>query len=307
MTIQYLITGATGGLGGLILDYFIENVPPSEFAASSSNPKNSSRFVSRGVQFRHLNYEDPISLDSGLQDVQNLLFISTNTNIIHIDRIEKQHRNVVDAAQRAKVKHVWYTSLPFGGLANESEVAVQRAHLATERMLQESSLVFTSIREAIYVEAFPIFINWYANTTKVTLPGDGEIAFTSRVELAECTARLMLGGGFENRTILLTAGETITAKEIVEVINETTDRQVELQYVSPREYVQINQRNDEGGKPLAFFELFAAMWKEIGSGALQTTDGLMREILGRDPMTPREAVRQLLVANRDHSWHQNYA
>lgn len=33
----------------------------------------------------------------------------------------------------------------------------------------------------------------------------------------------------------------------------------------------------------------------------------MREILGRDPITPRDAVRQLLVEDRGHTWHQNYA
>lgn len=159
----------------------------------------------------------------------------------------------------------------------------------------------------MYVEAFPLFLNWHPNTTRVTLPGDGEIAFASRVELAECTARLMLRGGFENQTILLTAGETITAKEIIAVINETTGRQVEVQFVSPQEYVRLNELNDEGGKPRVFFEVFASMWRAIACGELQTTDGTMREILGREPTKPRDAVRQLLVANRCHTWHQNYA
>ncbi|RLL98060.1 hypothetical protein CFD26_102735 [Aspergillus turcosus] len=304
---KYLITGATGGLGGHILDYFIAKVPFSDFAASSSSPSNRSLFESRGVNFRHLDYEDPTTLNTSLNDVENLLFISTNANVVDVEKVMRQHGNVVDAARQANVKHVWYTSLPFGGLTNDSIVSVQQAHLATERMLQESGLTFTCIREGIYTEGFPLFLNWYPETTNITLPADGEIAFTSRLELAECTARLMLHGGFENMTILLTAGETITAKELVHVINETTGRHVELQYVSPEEFVRESELHDKGGKSRVFFEVLASLWKAAACGELCTTSGLMREILGRDPMTPRDAVRQLLVEDRDHTWHQMYA
>ncbi|KAE8357783.1 hypothetical protein BDV27DRAFT_164198 [Aspergillus caelatus] len=304
---KYLITGATGGLGGHILDYFITEIPLSDFAASSSNPENRSRFESRGVNFRHLDYEDPTTLSKALHDVENLLFISTNANVIDVEKVKRQHRNVVDAARQANVKHVWYTSLPFGGLTNDSEVAVQRAHLATEKMLQESGLTFTCIREGIYVEGFPLFLNWYPETTRITLPGDGEIAFTSRVELAECTARLMILGGFENRTVLLTAEETITAKELVSVINETTGRRVELSYVSQEEFVHAGPPSDRGGKSRTFFETLVSLWESAARGELRPMDGLMREILGRDPLTPRDAVRQLLVENRDHTWHQMYS
>jgi hypothetical protein len=167
--------------------------------------------------------------------------------------------------------------------------------------------MFTCIREGIYTECFPLFLNWYPETTTITLPADGEIAFTSRPELAECTARLMLRGGFENMTILLTAGETITAKELVMVINETTNRRVELQYVSPEEFIRESELHDKGGKSRAFFEVLASLWEAAARGELRTTTGLMWEILGRDPMTPRDAVRQLLVEDRDHTWHQMYA
>lgn len=117
----------------------------------------------------------------------------------------------------------------------------------------------------------------------------------------------MIQGGFENRIVLLTAGETITAKELVSVINETTGRPVELRYVSPDEFVDAGPRNDRGGKSRAFFETLVSLWESAASGELRTTDGLMAEILGRDPIPPRDAVRQLLVGNRDHTWHQMYA
>ncbi|KAL4936164.1 hypothetical protein BDV06DRAFT_205548 [Aspergillus oleicola] len=304
MSLKYLITGATGGLGEQVLNYFIANVPASEFAAASSNPLNRARFEDRGIAFRHVDYDDEESLGSGLKDVDNLLFVSTN--VFDNERRKRQHRRLIDAAKRAGVKHTWYTSLAFGGFSNDSKAAVQQVHLITEKMLKESGLSYTSIREGVYTEAFPVFMNWYPDSKAVMLPADGEIAYTRRSELGEATARLMIKGGYENATVLLTAEETITSKEIVDIINETTDRQVDFRLVSHEEYVRVNSRNDKGGKPEVFFESVSSWWEDIAQGALRTTNPLMREILGREPTKPRDALREILNENPGYTWHQNY-
>ena len=101
MTLKYLITGATGGLGEQVMNYFTANVPLSEFAAASSNAANRSIFENRGIAFRHVNYDDPQSLKMGLRDVENLLFVSTGAK----HRAE-QHVSVIEAAKDAGVKHV---------------------------------------------------------------------------------------------------------------------------------------------------------------------------------------------------------
>lgn len=170
-----------------------------------------------------------------------------------------------------------------------------------------SGLTYTAIREGVYAEAFPVFINWYPDTTAVQLPADGEIAWTRRTELGEATARIMIRGGYENQTVLFTSEETITTKELVDILNETTSRQVKFEIVSSEEYVRVNGANDQGGKPQAFFEMVATWWEDIAKGELRTTDGLMRDVLGREPTKPRDAIKQLLAENRDYTWHQNYA
>ncbi|KAE8339538.1 hypothetical protein BDV24DRAFT_135763 [Aspergillus arachidicola] len=297
MALKYLITGATGGLGKHVLNYFVENVPFSEFAAASSNPQNKSKFEDRGIAFRHVNYDDPQSLETGLRDVENLLFVSSSG----YSRGE-QHSNVINAAKKAGVKHVWYTSLAFGGFSDDSKAPVQQDHLLTEKLLRESGLTYTSIREGIYAEAFTVFLDWYPKKTTVTLPADGEVAFTSRPELGEATARIMIRGGYENQIVLFTAEETITAKELVDVINDSTGRQVKLNLVSPEEYLDTHSIHDQRGKPREHFEWIATVWDEITKGSLRTIHPLMHEILGREPTKPRDAVRKLLTDNRDYTF-----
>lgn len=101
MALKYLITGATGGLGGHVLRYFVENVPLSEFAAGSSRLSNRSSFEEQGITFRHINYGDSESLDAGLRGVENLLFVSSSGK----NRIG-QHARLIDSAKKAGLKHV---------------------------------------------------------------------------------------------------------------------------------------------------------------------------------------------------------
>ncbi|KAH8433828.1 putative NmrA-like family protein [Aspergillus melleus] len=304
MTLKYLITGATGGLGEQVLAYFVKNLPAHEFAAASSRESNRAQFEDRGIAFRHANYDDPESLEVAFQDVENLLFVSTN--VFDNEKRQKQHENFINAAKKVGVKHVWYTSLAFGGFESTSKAAVQQVHLITENLLKESGITYTSIREGVYTDAFPVFINWFPETRTISLPSDGPMALTLRSELGEATARLMIAGGHENEIVLLTAEEAIRPSEIVDIINKTTGREVKFEIVSGDEYVRKNGANDLGGKPAAFFEMTRSWWEGIEEGELRTTHPLMKEVLGREPVKASEAIRDLLTKNRDFTWHQNY-
>lgn len=304
MTLKYLITGATGGLGAGVLSYLIANVPASEYAAASSKEENRKQFEDRGIAFRVVSYDDPQTLETAFKDVENLFFVSTNT--FDNEKRRKQHENFVEAAKKMNVKHVWYTSLAFGGYSSDSKAAVQQSHLMTEEMMKQAGINFTSIREGLYTDAFPVFMGWYPSTSTVYLPSDGPIAFTLRSELGEANARLMIQGGHDREIVLLTAQETITFSEIVDLINETTGRNVQLKLVSPEEFVRLKAADDEGGKPEGFFQALLSWYESISKSETCTIDPLMAEVLDRQPVPPREAIRAFLTENRDYEWHQNY-
>jgi nucleoside-diphosphate-sugar epimerase len=149
-------------------------------------------------------------------------------------------------------------------------------------------------------------VGWYPSTSTVYLPSDGPIAFTLRSELGEANARLMIQGGHDREIVLLTAQETITFSEIVDLINETTGRNVQLKLVSPEEFVRLKAADDEGGKPEGFFQALLSWYESISKGETCTIDPLMAEVLDRQPVPPREAIRAFLTENRDYEWHQNY-
>lgn len=112
MTIKYLITGATGGLGSQVLAHLAASVPHSSLAAASSKESNRAQFEAQGIAFRVTNFDDPASLEAAFEGVENLFFVSTNT--FDNERRTRQHWNVVEAAKKTGVKHVcFYLSLFF--------------------------------------------------------------------------------------------------------------------------------------------------------------------------------------------------
>lgn len=104
MTLKYLITGATGGIGGGVLSYFLEHLQKSDFAVASSRNSSKEQFEKQGIAFRFADYGDLKSLEEAFTGVENLLFVSSNTfdNDLH----GRQHKNVIDAAKKAGVGHV---------------------------------------------------------------------------------------------------------------------------------------------------------------------------------------------------------
>ncbi|KAJ9488287.1 hypothetical protein VN97_g5024 [Penicillium thymicola] len=298
MTLKYLITGATGGLGAGVLSYLAANVPASEYAAASSREENRKQFEDRGIAFRVASYDNPETLETAFEDVENLFFVSTNT--FDIEKRRKQHENFVIAAKKMNVKHASH-QIPHTTIPANMEAA-DMVYISRIR----AGINFTSIREGLYTDAFPVFMGWYPSTSTVYLPSDGPIAFTLRSELGEASARLMIQGGHDREIVLLTAQQTITFSGIVDLINEVTGRDVQFKLVSPEEFVRLKAADDEGGKPEGFFQALLSWYESISKGETCTIDPLMAEVLGRQPVPPREAIRTFLAENRDYEWHQNY-
>jgi len=116
MTLKFLVTGATGGIGGGVIEHFQKHMPKSDFAASSSNADTRAEFEGKSLNFRHADYNDRESLEKAFAGVENLLFVSSNT--FDNELRTGQHRNVVDAAKKMGVGHVRWSQELVGLVVN---------------------------------------------------------------------------------------------------------------------------------------------------------------------------------------------
>lgn len=109
------------------------------------------------------------------------------------------HKNAIDAAKDAGVKHIIYTSLTFGGRSGRKSYAgVMQAHIKTVEYLKNSGLDWTIVREPTYAHLWNNFAGFLdlekvANEEhlEVTISNDGQNHWASRKDLAEATARIV--------------------------------------------------------------------------------------------------------------------
>ncbi|HEU4652025.1 MAG TPA: SDR family oxidoreductase [Croceibacterium sp.] len=174
----YAVTGASGKLGRLVLDELLTKTDPANVVALARDPTALQKYDQLGVQVRKADYDDPESLDAALQGVDRLLLISGNA----VGQRERQHGAVIEAAKRAGVSYLAYTSVLN---AQASKLLLAAEHVLTENLLQKSGLNYDVLR-----------MPWYSeNYTGALAPaieqgaiygatGEGRLSTASRADLA---------------------------------------------------------------------------------------------------------------------------
>ena len=166
------VTGATGQLGGLVVEALLaRGVPAGRIVAAVRDTGKAAGLASRGVQVRQADYTRPETLDAAFEGVGRLLLVSGN----EVGRRVEQHRNVVRAAQKAGVELLGYTSIL---RADSSEMFLAGEHKATEGMVRDSGLNFVLLRNGWYFENYYGAIK-QAPAQGLILGSAGEGRFTS--------------------------------------------------------------------------------------------------------------------------------
>ena len=172
------ITGATGQLGHYVIESLMKTVPASQIVAIVRNPAKAQVLTAQGITVRQADYGDEAALTSALQGVEKLLLISSS----EVGQRAPQHRNVINAAKAADVKFIAYTSLLH---ADSSPLGLADEHIETEKMLADSGIVYTLLRNGWYSE------NYLASAPAalehgvfIGAAGDGKIASATRADYA---------------------------------------------------------------------------------------------------------------------------
>lgn len=188
------------------------------------------------------------------------------------------------------------------------------AHLATEKYLAElharnpDSFSYTSLREGLYSESFPIYTSWFdpaRPVAEISIPHDGSgpgIAWVKRDELGEATAKLIAACATDpaafahrNQKLLLSGPLEMSLNETAEVLGKAAGRPVRIREISVDEYVRLPQHGDKHtyhGVDLA--REWASAWEAIRRGETAVVSPLLKEILGREPESFEKTVSEMI-------------
>jgi NAD(P)H dehydrogenase (quinone) len=282
---RLLVTGASGKLGRRTVELLIE-AGTSNVVAASRDPAKLGGLD--GVEARRADFDDPASLDAAFEGVDRVLIISTDRIDVPGLRIE-QHGNAVDAAARAGVKHLLYTSMLN---PEHSLVPFAPDHLGTEQAIERSGLDYTILR-----------VSWYAQNLLGSLPGvlasgqwvtsagDGRIAHVPREDVARaCAAALASRSGTRER-FDITGPVQLTIAGIAAIAETVFGRHIDVVQVSDE---ALAESLSAAGVPAAFIPLAVASDASIRAGYFDVPTHAVRELTGTDA----QSVEAFLTANR---------
>jgi len=219
------VTGSTGHLGRLIIERLLGRVDADQIVAVARSPEKAADLAAKGVPVRRGDYEDLASLAAAFENVDVLMFIS-NTDVT---RRLPQHQNVIDAAKKARVGRVVYTSF----VALEHDDPLAASHFATEQSLKESGLICTILRDNFYMDAYVVEVQIAMKTGTYRSPsGEAGAAFVSRADIARAAAVVLTTGGHAGRVYHMTGPSVITPADFAAVASALGSRPVVYEPIS---------------------------------------------------------------------------
>lgn len=192
-----VVTGATGKLGGRVVEELLARLPADQVGASVRDLVKAAALARRGVRVRHGDFDDPGSLAAAFEGASQVLIVSSNARAQGGDPLA-QHRAAIDAARAASVRRIVYTS--HMAVSASSAFPPMHDHAATEAMLREAGVGWTALRNGFYASTVPAMVGDAASSGVLAAPKDGKVSWTAHRDLAAAAAAVLLQDGrFEGR------------------------------------------------------------------------------------------------------------
>lgn len=219
---KILATGASGILGTTVIETLLKKISAQEINVLSRKEEKLAAMQTKGFNTHRGDYDDIKALEKAMIGVDTVLLISAGDEG---DRMQ-QHRNVVDAAKKAGVSCIAYTSRSLrdrATLANK----LMFDHFDTEDYIKESGLKYTIFRNALYMDVIPLFVGKQVFDTGIFQPaGDGKVAFALRKDMGEAMANVLLNEHCENNTYTFTGNASYSFYDVAAVLTELSGKEV---------------------------------------------------------------------------------
>jgi NAD(P)H dehydrogenase (quinone) len=280
-----IVTGATGQLGRLVIANLLKTTPAAQIVAAVRDVAKAADLAAQGVQVRRADYTEPASLDAAFQGATKVLLISSND----LGQRVAQHRNVIDAAARAKVALLAYTSVLH---ADRSALALAAEHRATEDAVRASGLNYTLLRNGWYVENYTGSLGGaIAHGALAGAAGEGRIAAAARSEYAEAAAVVLASTKPVEQVYELAGDSAFTLAELAAEVSRQTGKPLPFHNLPQQEYLGMLLGL---GLPAPLAELLADSDAQAAKGALDDNSGTLGKLIGHPTISLAAAVKAAL-------------
>lgn len=280
---RILVTGASGKLGTRVLDALAAR-GAKHVTAGSRDP---ARIGGPAEARLRVDFDDRASLDAALRGIDRLLVISTDA-LDEPGKRGRQHRAAIEAAAKAGVGHIVYTSMTNPG--PESLIPFAPDHRSSEEAIATTGIAHTILRNNWYHDNLLLWLppvlasgQWY------TSAGAGRVGYVARLDCAAAAAGALLtaeGTAVHN----ITGPAALTVDEIAATASEVLGKPIAVVQVSD-EALAEGMRETGLTEPLA--DLMVAFDANTRAGHMNVVSDAVERLLGRKP----QALRHWFEAN----------
>jgi NAD(P)H dehydrogenase (quinone) len=287
MSEKILVTGATGQLGSRIVKLLLQRLPAGSVVAGGRNAAKAAPLTALGAEFRTVDYNAPATLDTALAGITRVVLVSGN----EVGQRVPQHKAVADAAARAGVKLLAYTSIL---QASVNPLLLAAEHRGTEEALAAGKVPWIALRNGWYSENFtnnaPLAVQY---GVLQSASGDGRFSTATRDDFAAGAAALILrddhkaGQGYE-----LAGSSSFSKQEYADLLSRKSGKQVVLRNLTEAQYVAALV---QAGLPEGFAKILADSDSKAADGWLFNDSRTLEKAIGR-PTTPLEQTVDAALA-----------
>ena len=275
-----LITGATGNNGQELIRQL--TALGHRIRALARKPGEAAKLGGSNIEVAPGDFDLPQTLESALQGVEKAFLLTPVA-----ERFVQWQRDFIEAAQRAKIKHL----VKFSGMGAHARSASEllRLHAETDEILCSSGVPFTILQpnsfhqnmlsSADTIKAQGVFYWPLKNASQSTV----DIRDISAV-----AAKVFTSSGHEGKTYVITGPEALTFQQAAEKLSSVLGRKI--QYVDvPISAAADGMRNS--GMPDWNVHAVSDLLAYFATGAAATVTDTVPRLLGRPATSFEQFVK----------------
>ena len=280
---RIVVSGASGQLGELVVKELLRRgVDPQNLILVSRTPDELAEYAKMGATVRYADLYKPETLANAYVGGTRMLLISIGPG--PIPRPEA-HKAGFDAAVKAGVKHIVYTSF-IGADKGESPVAAE--HQKSENYLRASGAKWTMLRNGFYADIYVSAAIEMAKSGRTTVrPNERKSAPVTRADCAAAAAGALLNPSLsENRAFNITGPELYDRGDVARAVSAMTGKKITVTEAA-------EQAPGASGPPAGPVDAAGPV------GPPLTTPAVVSDAVARLAGHPPTGLRALLEANKE--------
>lgn len=279
-----LVTGASGNVGGAVLQELLRSSAP---VRSMYRSAGDATRAPAGTNPVIADFADRVSLERALDGVDRVYLVCSP-----IPQLVELESKMVDVCRVHGIRHLVLNS-SLG--ADTYDKSFPKWHHAVEEHLQASGIPATILRLESFMQNIPAFFASTINSQGAFYAAMGEapVGFVDVRDIGAAAAKILTSDGHAGKTYTLTGPELLNYSQVAAKLSQVLGR--------PVRYVAITQDQlrpslRDMGMPPWQVEALADLqaYYADGPGGKVTSD--VRDVLGREPVRMDQFLRDYASA-----------